>query len=85
MKNLFDVSGQVIAITGGGGILCGTMARALAEAGAKVAILDLSEASATKVADQIKAQGGADNGAGPLFGAPVLCHAKAGPWSPRRP
>jgi NAD(P)-dependent dehydrogenase (short-subunit alcohol dehydrogenase family) len=59
MKNLFDVSDQVIAITGGGGILCGTMARALAQAGAKVAILDLFEASATKVANDIKAEGGA--------------------------
>jgi len=58
MKSIFDVSGKVVAITGGGGILCGTMAKALAEAGAKVAILDLSEAAAAKVADEIKAQGG---------------------------
>ncbi|MCU0918484.1 MAG: SDR family oxidoreductase [Planctomycetes bacterium] len=58
MKNLFDVSGKVIAITGGGGILCGTMAKALAEAGAKVAVLDLSEPAAGKVANEIKAQGG---------------------------
>ena len=48
MSNLFDVSGKVIAITGGGGILCGTMARALGEGGAKVAVLDLSEAAATQ-------------------------------------
>jgi NAD(P)-dependent dehydrogenase (short-subunit alcohol dehydrogenase family) len=58
MKNLFDVSGKVVAITGGGGILCGTMAKALAEAGAKVAILDLYEAAAAKVGDAIKAAGG---------------------------
>ncbi len=58
MKNLFDVSGKVIAITGGGGILCGTMAKALAEAGAKIAVLDLSEPAATKIANEIKAKGG---------------------------
>ncbi len=58
MDNVFDVSNKVIAITGGGGVLCGAMARALAEAGAKVAVLDLSEAAAEKVADEIRCQGG---------------------------
>ncbi len=58
MKNIFDVSDKVIAITGGGGILCGTMAKALAEAGAKVAVLDLSEPAATKIANEIKSKGG---------------------------
>jgi len=58
MKNLFDVSGKVVAITGGGGILCGTMARALAEGGAKVAILDLIEIAAAKVAKEIRSAGG---------------------------
>ncbi len=58
MKSLFDVSGKVIAITGGGGILCGTMAKALAEAGAKVAVLDLSEPAASKIAREIQSQGG---------------------------
>jgi NAD(P)-dependent dehydrogenase (short-subunit alcohol dehydrogenase family) len=58
MNELFDVSGRVIAITGGGGVLCGTMAKALAEAGAKIAVLDLSETAAKKVADEIKANGG---------------------------
>lgn len=58
MSNLFDVKGKVVAITGGGGILCGEMARALGEAGAKIAVLDLVEAAATRVADEIKAKGG---------------------------
>jgi NAD(P)-dependent dehydrogenase (short-subunit alcohol dehydrogenase family) len=58
MKNIFDVSGKVIAITGGGGILCGTMAKALAEGGAKVAVLDLSEAAAGKITNEIRAKGG---------------------------
>jgi NAD(P)-dependent dehydrogenase (short-subunit alcohol dehydrogenase family) len=58
MNNLFDVKGKVIAITGGGGILCGEMARALGQAGAKIAVLDLVEAAATRVAEEIKAKGG---------------------------
>jgi len=59
MSDLFDVKGKTIAITGGGGVLCGTMARALAQAGARIAVLDLSEAAAGKVADEIKSGGGA--------------------------
>jgi len=39
MEKLFDIKDKVIAITGGGGILCGTMAKALAEAGARIAVL----------------------------------------------
>ena len=58
MGNQFSVKDKVVVVTGGGGILCGTMAKALGAEGAKVAILDLSEAAATKVADEIKAKGG---------------------------
>lgn len=58
MGNLFDVAGKVIAITGGGGVLCGTMAKAMGKAGAKVAVLDLFEEGAIKVAESIKANGG---------------------------
>jgi NAD(P)-dependent dehydrogenase (short-subunit alcohol dehydrogenase family) len=35
-RNLFDISGKCIVITGGGGILCSEMAKALAKNGAKV-------------------------------------------------
>jgi len=58
MKDLFDLRGKVIAITGAGGVLCGTMAKALAERGAKVAVLDLIEAAAKKIVDEIKSNGG---------------------------
>lgn len=44
----FDISGKSVAITGGGGELCGTMAEALAEMGVKVAILDLNLENARK-------------------------------------
>lgn len=54
-----DLNGKVAVVTGGGGILCGVMARALAACGAKVAVLDLRAENAQKVADAIKADGGA--------------------------
>ena len=52
-----DYSGKVVVITGAGGVLCGTMARAFAQAGARVAALDLNEDAARKVADECTAQG----------------------------
>lgn len=58
MAELFDVSGKVAVITGGGGILCSEMARALASRGVKVAVLDINEEQAKAVADDIKAEGG---------------------------
>ena len=44
-----DLTGKVAVVTGGGGILCSAMAKALAKQGAKVAILDLKEESAKAV------------------------------------
>ncbi len=58
MSDLFDIKGKTIVITGGGGVLCGTMAAALAEAGARVAVLDLIEAAAARVAGGITSGGG---------------------------
>lgn len=53
-----DLSGKVAVVTGAGGVLCGMFAKTLAEAGAKVAVLDLNEEAAKKVADDIEAAGG---------------------------
>jgi len=58
MEDLFDLKGKTIVITGGGGVLCGAMARGLSKAGAKVAVLDLIEAAANKVVEEIKSYGG---------------------------
>jgi NAD(P)-dependent dehydrogenase (short-subunit alcohol dehydrogenase family) len=58
MKQLFDLTGKVIAITGAGGIICGAIAKALAAAGAKVAIWDINEKTALSVADHIKSDNG---------------------------
>lgn len=53
-----DLSDKVAVVTGGGGVLCGAFAKALAKCGAKVAVLDLKKASADKVAAEICAEGG---------------------------
>src|SRR5688572_3918649 len=47
-----EFSDKVAVITGGGGVLCQTMASALAERGAKIAVLDLKEENAKAVADK---------------------------------
>ncbi len=52
------LKGRVAVVTGGGGVLCGDFAKALARQGVKVAVLDLNEAAAQKVADEITAAGG---------------------------
>jgi len=54
----YDFSGKVAAVTGGGGILCGTMSRTLGGLGARVAVLDVRPEAAQKVADEIAAAGG---------------------------
>ena len=60
MANLplnIDYSGKVVVVTGAGGVLCSTMARAFAESGAKVAALDLNEDAVKKLAEELKAEG----------------------------
>lgn len=49
---------KVIVLTGAGGVLCSTLALALAEEGHKIAVLDLKKEAAQKVADDINASGG---------------------------
>lgn len=63
-----DFTDKVVVITGAGGILCGTMAKAFAQAGAKVAALDLNEESVKKLAEEIKKEGYVCEG----YGANVL-------------
>jgi NAD(P)-dependent dehydrogenase (short-subunit alcohol dehydrogenase family) len=74
-----ELNGKVAVITGAGGIICSMLAKAFAAAGAKVALLDLTEEKAKKFADEIVADGGVAKG----YGANVLdkeslaqCHKK---------
>ncbi|MBQ4571726.1 MAG: SDR family oxidoreductase [Clostridia bacterium] len=53
-----NLKGRVAVVTGGGGVLCGDFAKTLAKQGVKVAVLDLNEEAAQKVADEIVADGG---------------------------
>ena len=53
-----DLSKEIAVVTGGGGVLCGMMSKALAECGAAVAVADLKLDAAQKVADEIIAAGG---------------------------
>ena len=48
-----DLSDKVVAVTGAGGVLMSEFARALAECGAKVALLDINYDAAKAVADEL--------------------------------
>jgi len=55
---LFDVTGKCIAVTGGAGVLCGEMSRALAARGAKVAVMDIMDEAAAGLCEEITSAGG---------------------------
>ena len=52
-----DFSGKVVVVTGAGGLICGAMARAFAQSGAKVAALDLNEEAVKALADDLTREG----------------------------
>ena len=52
-----DYTGKVVVVTGAGGLICGAMARAFAQCGAKVAALDLNEEAVKNLAAEVKAEG----------------------------
>lgn len=68
MNTLFDLKDKVIAITGGGGILCGAMAKVLAKAGARICVIDYDVSRANEVCKEIEA----DKGLAVPFKANVL-------------
>lgn len=59
MNGQFSVKNKVIAVTGAGGVLCGCLAKQLAEAGAKVALLDINIDAAGELAEEINSDDGA--------------------------
>lgn len=52
-----DFGGKVVVITGAGGVICGAMARAFAQSGAKVAALDLNEDAVNALAEELTSEG----------------------------
>ncbi len=55
---MFDLSGKVAVVTGGGGVLGGSIANSLIEAGVKVAVLDIREENVNNRVEELKAKGG---------------------------
>ena len=52
-----DFTDKVVVVTGAGGLICGAMARAFAQSGAKVAALDLNEDAVKKLASELREEG----------------------------
>ncbi len=50
-------TGKTVVVTGAGGVLCGAMAKAFAQAGAKGAALDLNQESVEKLAEEAAGEG----------------------------
>ncbi len=57
LNNLFNLTGKVAVVIGGGGHLCGEMARGFARAGCKVAILDLRLEKAQAIEKEMRDAG----------------------------
>lgn len=53
-----DLKDKVVVVTGAGGVLCSMFSRAIADCGAKVAMIDRDLEQARKYADEITADGG---------------------------
>lgn len=58
IKKTYDFSDICAVVTGGAGVLCAEMCRAIASLGAKVAILDLNPINSKKLANEIREKGG---------------------------
>jgi NAD(P)-dependent dehydrogenase (short-subunit alcohol dehydrogenase family) len=58
-RDAFDLTGKTAVVTGGGGVLCGEMARELARRGVCIALLDLRAEAAAKAAESVVEVGGA--------------------------
>ena len=55
---MFEISGKVAIVTGGGGVHGGSIARSLIKAGVKVAILDVREEQVNNRVKELEELGG---------------------------
>lgn len=62
LTEIFQLDGKIAAVIGAGGYLCSEMAKALARAGVKVAVLDTNADNIQTVVDSIESQGGKASG-----------------------
>lgn len=53
LKDLFSLEGKTAVVTGGAGVLCGAMCRALASRGVRVAVLDVQQEAASALAGEL--------------------------------
>lgn len=58
MKTMFDLTGKVAVVTGGGGVLGGSISKSLVEAGVKVAILDIRQENVDNRVKELQELGG---------------------------
>jgi len=58
IQDLFTLTGQVAVVTGGAGVLCASLCRALGKLSVKVVILDINLTAAEQLASQINQDGG---------------------------
>ena len=58
MNNTFSIKGQVAIVTGGGGVLGGSIAKHLITAGCKVVVLDIRAENVNDRVEELKQMGG---------------------------
>jgi NAD(P)-dependent dehydrogenase (short-subunit alcohol dehydrogenase family) len=56
-QKLYELSGKTAVVTGGAGVLCTAICRALAAAGVRIAVLDLNIEAAAALAREIRSSG----------------------------
>jgi NAD(P)-dependent dehydrogenase (short-subunit alcohol dehydrogenase family) len=58
MKNKFNIKGKIAIVTGGGGVLGGSISNSLIEAGAKVVVLDIRQENVDRKVEELIEMGG---------------------------
>ena len=62
MDDMFCIKEKVAVVTGAGGVLGGSISRSLAQAGAKIVVLDIRQENINNAVSEIKAMGGTVTG-----------------------